>query len=195
MKPDNRLFRFDRDAINNACLNYAWTNLEAICHGYLKAAEALADHVITTGNGQDTLVYPIAFLYRHFVELRLKEAIEYGGRILHEDVTVPQDHRLLNLWHIAKRFLARIEPAADKKSVGAIERGVRDLDRIDPESVSFRYSRTKKGKNPLEGLRYINIRVLRDEMKVLTDLLEGLSCMLHDYFDAVCEMEADARES
>lgn len=191
--PKNKLFRTSNDWWNNACVNYLHDPTDAICTGYLESAETLTQQVLETGIGQDTHVYPIAFLYRHYVELRLKEAIRYSARILRKDVTVPNDHHLRNLWHIAKRLLLEIEPRSDQRELRTAERIITDLDKIDPESVAFRYDRTTDGEPNLEGLYHINLRNLRDELHPLLDFLEGISCMLPEYLQAVYEMEAEER--
>jgi hypothetical protein len=42
--------------------------------GYKNAADSLIDHVLASNNVEspDTFVFPILFLYRQFIELRLK---------------------------------------------------------------------------------------------------------------------------
>jgi hypothetical protein len=45
--------------------------------GYKRAAELLIQQVRTTYEA-NTLIFPIIFLYRHYVEVTLKEIIEYG---------------------------------------------------------------------------------------------------------------------
>jgi hypothetical protein len=71
-KKGNQLFKSDADWINNACLNFKEDQLNLYAIGYKRAAELLLEHVKNSGRDQDTLVYPIIFLYRHYLELRLK---------------------------------------------------------------------------------------------------------------------------
>ena len=49
--------------------------------GYKLAADILADYVAETGNDYDYLVNPVAFLYRQYLELRLKDIIIVGSRL------------------------------------------------------------------------------------------------------------------
>ena len=185
-----RIFAAGADGWNNACLNYGGSNYEAMCIGYFRAADELSARVIRECRGQDTLIFPIAFLYRHYVELRLKQAIAFGQRLVGDEILVPNDHRLINLWHIAKRLLERIEPEASKTGLKEPESLIKEIDKIDPEAVAFRYSRDKKGRNPLKSLTHINVRVMRDEMTKLTDFFEGVSSMLDDYMQHVLDSES-----
>jgi hypothetical protein len=58
----------------NACVNYldGLDPMEAACWGYREAAEVLLAEVMERGGTLDTLIYPIVFNWRHYVELRLK---------------------------------------------------------------------------------------------------------------------------
>jgi len=72
-----KLFRGDlRDWINNACLRQG--DDYACREGYRRGAQILVQAVGEKERDQDFLVYPIFFLYRHYVELVLKEIIKAG---------------------------------------------------------------------------------------------------------------------
>ena len=80
---NKRLIRSDIDRWFNACLNFTHDQLELYVSGYKHAAEILNRHVLENRViGFDTLVYPIIFLYRQYIELQLKSLIKYGGILL-----------------------------------------------------------------------------------------------------------------
>ena len=60
---------------HNACLNFASMNNKwnLYAEGYKQAGDLLVKHVMDTQSEQDILVYPIFFLYRHYIELRSKD--------------------------------------------------------------------------------------------------------------------------
>src|SRR5205809_5344636 len=63
--------------------------------GFKMAAEVLVDHIYSSGHFSywaDSLLYPIAYLLRHYLELKLKSVLVDLG------IQVKQDHRLKNLW-------------------------------------------------------------------------------------------------
>lgn len=128
--------------------------------GYWRAADALIDHVTQKRNQEverpyaaywESQAYAILFLYRHYLELRLKELIiAYGGEPSHFD----REHRLLKIWEelekldessrteeLVEEVLTDLEIA--KKIMGA-------FDDIDANSQTFRYPQDRKGKATIE---------------------------------------------
>jgi hypothetical protein len=68
------LFGLGTDWQANACVNGIDDSM-AYQDGYRRAARHLAEYVCETERGQDYLVYPIVYLYRHHIELTLKSII------------------------------------------------------------------------------------------------------------------------
>ncbi|MCI5221569.1 MAG: hypothetical protein D3924_02515 [Candidatus Electrothrix sp. AR4] len=66
----------------NACLNFSHDMSYGYIEGYLRAADRLVKHVFDTSKDQDVLVYPIAFMFRQHIELRLKSIIDIGRKLL-----------------------------------------------------------------------------------------------------------------
>ena len=75
------LFGSGTDWQANACVN-GIDDLAAYQNGYRRAALHLAEYVCDAGRGQDFLVYPIVYLYRHHIELTLKSIISTCGVIV-----------------------------------------------------------------------------------------------------------------
>ena len=98
-----RLFRGDlRDWKNNACLRQG--DDYACREGYLRGAQILVEAVGEKERDQDFLVYPIVFLYRHYIELLLKEVIKNAPYLIDRELTIAErnhldSHRLDLLWN------------------------------------------------------------------------------------------------
>lgn len=86
------LFQSDNDWKNNACLNFTSDPTHGYIEGYKRAADLLVAHVMEKGKDQDYLVYPITFLYRQHLELRIKEIIADGRNLLDEGSGHPTHH-------------------------------------------------------------------------------------------------------
>jgi hypothetical protein len=71
----DKLFKGDADWWHNACLNFSLDMGIGYVYGYKKAADILVEYIKDTKTNQDYLVYPIVFLYRHHLELIIKEII------------------------------------------------------------------------------------------------------------------------
>ena len=72
------VFASDHDWHCNACLNWTDDALELYVIGYKHAADNLVAQIVNGDPYQDALVFPICFLYRQYIELRLKEIIKSG---------------------------------------------------------------------------------------------------------------------
>ena len=182
------LFKIDRDAHNNACLNFLADMSYGYIKGYLRAGDILADHVDEHARDQDTLIYPIIFCYRHHLELRMKEIIKSGRELLDGSGDYDDGHRLAVLWGCCRRIMFQIWPdQVVPEEVSLIDHFISDLDKVDTGSYSFRYweSTKKSGRTPnLEGIKHINIRHFRECVKSMTDFLSGVAMGIDAYLDA-----------
>lgn len=176
------LFTFAEDFHNNACINWSDDPLELYARAYKEAAEKLISEVVRSQRGQDTLVYPIVFLYRHYIELRLKEIIQEGRRLLEEPGNFPPHHRIHDLWLTAMEIIEKVfENDEGKPDFGFVEHVLAEFSKYDPGSFSFRYPTDKEGNNPLFGLQYTNVRHLAENVDRLAEILENISAGISGY--------------
>jgi hypothetical protein len=75
---DDKLFVEAEDGWMNACLNWYHDPTELYIVGYKEAADSLVDSIANRKGSADSLIFPIVFLYRHYVEIRLKSLIHDG---------------------------------------------------------------------------------------------------------------------
>jgi hypothetical protein len=153
----DRLCRSDLlDGMNNACLNFTrGDGNHGYTEGYRRGAWLLVEHVIEHQRNQDYLVYPIIFLYRHHIELTLKNIIRRTPYLIDRPLTKSEKqhldrHCLDVLWQDLKPLLSAVSKAAGWTELDtADEEGIDDyicqLSKLDPDSFSFRYTRSKKG--------------------------------------------------
>jgi hypothetical protein len=198
------LFGSGTDWQANACLNGISESM-AYQDGYRRAALHLAEHVCDTTKGQDFLVYPIVYLYRHHIELTLKSIIHAACFVV--DYTLTKEdrhtlgyHDLARLWKLARPLLNPTcelggSPALPPDDLDGIDSCILQLHKHDPDGSRFRYSTTKARLPSLPDLRYINIRDFAVGMEKLADYLEGLDNWIGDLTDAKNEHQAKrARE-
>lgn len=115
--------------------------------GYRLAAEILTQYVSHNPKNRDILVYPIVFLYRHYLELRLKEIIRAGGAILAETdeaIGPHMHHDVWELWTVCLRILANVCPD-ETEDLDVVGQCLKELQTIDPKSTAFRYPVDKSG--------------------------------------------------
>lgn len=179
------LFMPDDDWHNNAKLHFSH-GFGLFAEGYKKAADILVANIIEN-NGQDVdyLIYPIAFSYRHYLELRFKEIIIEGNLLLGESNAVPIDHKLDKLWDKAKQIIDMVwqhEPRAVKE-FRDVDHIVSELCKIDRKSYSFRYPIDTVNRKTLTGLSLINVRHLSEEVEKSYAFLYNVTSFLEESND------------
>ena len=159
----SKIFRPGKDWWNNARINHGGlisNKWEVYAMGYKIAAETLVDKVLSEQTNQDHLIYPIVFLYRHYIELRLKEIIEHGSKLLDLDLKIPTHHEIMSLWTNdgAKQIVKELWPEDSTDDLKLMEETFKEFARYDRVSSSFRYPNDTKGNPSIDkGIEMINI--------------------------------------
>lgn len=187
----SNMFSSGSDWWHNACLNYMGVDINTYAVGYKLAGDLLVERVKQTRGHQDTLVYPIAFLYRQYIELRLKELIRVGSYLLDIPFSSKKlTHEIFLLWKECRNILEQVHPDEYKEDFDEIENYIEQYAQTDPQSTAFRYPTDKKGEPSLKGLKYINLRNLAEIMGKVAILLDGASEELDLLFQDKCEMDS-----
>lgn len=141
----------------NACVGYDPNSWGTIASGFQLGANELVNFARTSESDIDTLVYPIAFLYRHTIELLLKNAAQTTGT----SRVIEKRHNLLDLWDaIAHQAEKRFHDDPSYIDFKGLREIIEDFENIDGRSFEFRYPFSTNGKRTLEGVTNININVL-----------------------------------
>lgn len=169
----------------NACIQH-WGEVNyAYKAGFRRAALQLTERMCEQPVDQDSIVYPIVYLYRHHVELMLKDIFRLTADLLEISVSGSQvkhlgRHDLAQLWSMVRPMLdpvcklvgSDLLPSADLDGIDAY---MRQLNAHDPRGESFRYARSRDATRTLGAdLVHINIRSFAIQMEKLADYLDGL---------------------
>ena len=180
----------DSDWHNNACLNYMPDHGTAYTEGYRRAADILINHIDESGRDQDFLVYPVLFLYRHHLELLIKQIIGLA-LALAEDPDKHQykkdDHNLNNLWPVAQKLILEVDDSYRPSDFRLVKEVVKALHQADERATDFRYARRNDGTRSLEGIHYVNTRWFGEKMGEVSDLLDGVDNGLRYLLDCKAE--------
>jgi hypothetical protein len=184
------LFKLGSDMSLNACVNWRSPDWNLYATGYKTAADMLATHVVEHRIRQDTLVYPILFLYRQYIELALKEIIRSGLVYLERNRAAPKHHDLGQLWAMAEKLLAEICPGDSVPELKETGRIIKELNKVDPQADAFRYPVNKRGEQSLRGIRHIDIGNVREVAARLAVMLDGATTQIGVYQDWKYDMES-----
>jgi hypothetical protein len=119
--------------------------------GYLAAANLIYASINESAVLQNTLIYPMIFNYRQFLELRLKELSFIGNKYLGLDRDFKEVHFLKELWNEYKNnILSELEPNLDPALLENVERLIDEFETEDPNSMNYRFPHKKlaKGASP-----------------------------------------------
>ncbi|MGK3115854.1 hypothetical protein [Candidatus Pantoea formicae] len=191
MSSETELLAGDSDWHNNACLNYMRDHGTAYTEGYRRAADILIRHIDETARDQDFLVYPVVFLYRHHIELQIKQVTGLARRLLREDDPRGGDrgtHNLNSLWEVARRLLLQADDTLGPSDFRRVSDVVRALHEADLRATGFRYARTAEGGRSLQGIHYINTRRFGEQMAAASDDLDSIDNGLRYLLDLENEM-------
>ena len=170
----------------------------AYADGYRRAARLIAEFVLQDPSEHDLLVYPGVFLYRHYLELRLKEIVVRGRWVAElpaVDVTA-YNHNLAVAWRDAKETLLRLFPpgALESEYYKAIDVLIEQFAAIDPDSAAFRYpvKNKKKGGGPsLPDLEYMHVGQLATAVEQIADFLDGSVMAIEERREGELEARAE----
>jgi len=179
---------------HNACLNF-WGDSPwgAYAEGYRLAGDYLVKRVEETRSDQDSLVYPILFNYRQYLELALKGIVRDARRLFDIDGGAPLGHDLRKLWEIASPLLARVQVRGQDDRDIARDCLSRFAD-LDKTSQVFRYPVDTHGNVSLPAdLFHINLRQVRDVVERLSGFFDAVDAQISANLEYKWNAEADSR--
>ena len=160
--------------------------------GYKNAALSMIEKCKDSGFWHNILVYPLIFLFRHFLELRLKEIIAASKQLANHDLELVKNHNLMQLWNQFKKQLLAIEPdTTDQEELKNIERLLNEYHAIDPNSESFRYP-TDRNDNPSLNLNTVDLENFANVIEKMMYFFDSKLEMVLVYVDLTNDMLAEA---
>jgi hypothetical protein len=164
---------------------------------FKKGAEMLLDAHLekTPFPFHDEIFFPIAYLYRHCLELRLKDIVSIGdsmGLFKPGEVSdALKGHSLARLWTYAKKAITERWPEGDKATLAAVEAVINEFHQVDPTGQAFRYERDINGKpHFLKNLpSMIDPQHLRNAVNATYSFLDSTGSGLYDTFIGMLDQQ------
>ena len=165
--------------------------------GYKDAADHLVEHAPRIG--QDFVVYPVMFLYRHYIELRLKDILYTSQKLQDLPVKKYLRHNILELWekvmvtlkNVPGDYFGEFSPIV----LDNIKDRLEEFNKLDPGSLSFRYPTDFDNIELSEKNIPFNIRQVQEVMGEISKFLDvtvyGLDCFLETKKDDETEMRRE----
>ncbi|TWT62920.1 hypothetical protein [Rubinisphaera italica] len=154
---------------------------------FYDAAITLIDNSKCEDRYKDYLIIPVCYLFRHSVEIRLKNILKYcieTGRVKETKsiVKVLKGHSLQPLWNKAKHLIE--DMGDDPDLILATETIILELHNTDRTGQTFRYyQNTDETVNDYSQLPiWINKKNLRDRMEGLNGFLSSCELIAKEDF-------------
>jgi len=186
-KKGNDIFK-KISGFNNACLSpYAGMspcgdNFPKYIAGYKDAADILVKYIIDNRLKSDSLIIPIIYLYRHYIELSLKFIIKHGRQLFGIKIEnhYPKSHKITDLWKEGRKIIERRWPNAEYETFDAVGDIIDQFSIIDPISIDSRYPEQKDDgaitmENLSENQLYINLENMYEIMDSIDNFLSPIS--------------------
>ncbi len=148
---------------------------------FFRAGDAVVRHLRcgeSLGHAE-YLFRPVAFLFRHAIEVALKHVIDAACRAEHIERTerieeVLRAHSLHPLWEVARRGIDARWPDEDPREPNAVGVVIQDLHGVDKTGQSLRYVRDTDQQRTAKNLpECVDLEHLRDRAKAVLDFLGG----------------------
>ena len=149
---------------------------------------------------RDGLFMPVAYLYRHSMELALKRSVILGIKLGEINQSKDTDkclggHNLDSLWKVVCMIVNAFEHYKNNIANSQIKKVVSEYNKLDPSGQCLRYSNDKSGAiRTMDNYPHrIDLEYLKDFTSVALDGLEGLQYELETILDFKNEMESESR--
>jgi hypothetical protein len=181
---------------------------DAYTYGWKWAIDVLLKEAKTGYHPTDVHYYPIFFVFRHYLEIKLKELIKSLHQYVHQEEKIVRGHNIDVLWIECKTLLIEFskmddseEGAPDEEDANIadfnlIEGFIKEISAIDPNSESFRYPVDKKGRFSIDGDKVgaIDMNHFSDIAIWMSDYLEGVSVGIDEIYQQRCEIMAEIQQ-
>lgn len=162
-----------------------WQRLDGLTGrimGFRRAAEMLYEQLVGKYDIRDldTVVYPYAACWRHYLELQLKSVLVQVRFLTKQPVSSDRHHRVDLLWNETSPLLIEVLPS-DTGDIRQVGRLVGELAKMDPDGQGFRYAEFAKGGRTLGSVDRINLVAFHVTMTAIANFLDGAATMLGEY--------------
>lgn len=137
--------------------------------GFLSCAQDAAKALLK-GNGRNHSAMPILFLYRHYIELGLKDVLAAAGAFAIDVSDQKFGHKLDDIWAEASKVFKSYRRA----NLTAIDEAVAELTELDKRADAFRYATNSENKPHFERIGAVNVGALFKTLNTVSSALEKL---------------------
>ncbi|MBI4167123.1 MAG: hypothetical protein HY508_15465 [Acidobacteria bacterium] len=151
--------------------------------GYKRAGDILVEGLERGYKSPDLLIFPVLFLYRHYIELALKHVVYLGDQLKVTTPKIRKVHDLAALWRECRKVLEQIDQGDLSQQFDATETLLVEFTSLDPWSFVTRYPEQARifpeGSVPNKvNLKHVSVIVGR-----ISNLLDGAAQVIEKFLE------------
>ncbi|MBS1641596.1 MAG: hypothetical protein JSR11_03875 [Bacteroidetes bacterium] len=150
----------------------------------------------------DSLIYPLLFNFRHYLEVIIKDTLRYyrlyKREIFSNETGFVKEHSLTKLWQELEPYLKECYSHVDKieTDLKAVENLLIEFDSVDKGSYTFRYSFEGSKKNNTDivysiGSLTINLENIHNTIRKMQNFFEGINLHIAALLDESISLRND----
>jgi hypothetical protein len=188
----DKIFKEETNSKHGAWLQNPANKFFLYSEGYKEAGNRLYDFCIEKPFYWNTVIYPLVFNYRQFIELRLKELIIMGYKYLDQNKDFADEHSLTSLWNTYRNEILLELEEIEKETLDSVEKIINEFNSEDPKSMSFRYPvRRAPDRKPSINRETIDIKNFKVVIEKVIYFFDWQWDMVSHLLDLKDEMIAD----
>jgi len=162
----------------NAHLVVLGHGLYSYALAYKCAADKLVDS-LQGSSGQD-VVFPVCYLYRHHLELMVKQCTRTASCMVDDGGAYPtKGHDLNGYWKECRSLLESAMSQRWRASFDKVEKVIAAFS-FDFEGELFRYPEDVNHSTWENSVEYLNLRKMRDSVSAASDLLDSMFLQMNE---------------
>lgn len=186
-------FKPHEDRQHNACITN-FMQFHELGGYYIRSADALVEASVHQQVLLDVHVYSACFLYRHGIELLLKDLLWRSNYVIYGRKEISRSHYLGKLWRQilenAEQLMGGEFPLSDDET-NQVKQLLMEFEEHDPKSDAFRYPVSVNMERTHPTLSHVNVRALHDDVHTAVDSILTLSEPIGYFYSRKCEWEAE----
>lgn len=177
-----------------ACVGWLKHDWHGHAYSFRRSAEIIYENASRSTGELDTAFLPMAFLWRHYVELTLKRKIALLQSLLDLPLELMRTHKIDVLWRAFRPLAESAHPHEPVADLDNVEATLRQLDALDPNAEDFRYPVRMNGAPTLEGVDRVDLVQFHDAMVRAANWLDAGFDMIDDELQLKAEYESEYGE-
>jgi len=175
-----------------------WINDSLLADAFKEAGDKIIKELERKDDHRhpDMFFMPIAYLYRHSLELQMKQVIRLGISVdAIENSPKVKDilrrHELYRLWNYVKKVILKFWPETTPEELAATETVVRIFHEVDRAGQRFRYTRTVSGTKPAVNLpKFVDLKRMQKIVAGVFNFFEACESALQEVSSTLNDMRS-----